>query len=256
MKLYPIIYEAARTAEEALDKRIAALQVQRTSESPQRVILFHKGRTFEAITKAANEMDGIWDADPALKQRAFVGTVGYVPQFNEKDLYKVTTSAGVSKFGPLAYQITMYAIKPYWLKSDNSLSEGEHGSSNVWNQMYARPETYERKWLGDFKTGMNMLSKAMIAVDEHYDLFKEYRKSEEIKSEESVKKFLEEHNKNMAEFGHFYAYRIINPDPKIQDMFDAGETFLDDLENRGFDVVEVKKLLDFSSQNFFARRYK
>lgn len=256
MELYPLLYtnEAARTAEEALDKRIAALKVQHFGKS--RVILFHKGRAFEAITKASNTTDGMWGANHALEQRAFVGTVGYVPQINERYLYKVTTSAGVSKFGPLTYQITMFAIKPYWLKSDESLSEGKHGSSNVWNQMYARPETYERKWLGDFETGTKMLSNAMIAVDEHYGLFEEYRRSEEIKSEESVKKFLEDHNKNITEFGHFYAYRIINPDPKIQDMFNAGETFLDDLENLGFDAVKVKKLLDFSSQSFFARRYK
>lgn len=258
MKLHSIIYlnEAARSAEEALDKRIAALKTQRTPESPQRVVLFHRDRALKSIIKASNQIDGIWGADPALKQRAIVGTVGYIPQFNERDLYKVTTSAGVSKFGPLAYQIAMYAIKPYWLKSDNSLTEGEHSSSNVWNQMYARPDTYERKWLGDFKTGTNMLSKAMVAVEEYYDLFEEYRKSEEFKSEESVKKFLEEHKKNIAEFGHFYAYRLLKPDPKIQDMFDAGETFLDVIEYQGFDSLEVKKLLDFSSQSFFARRYK
>lgn len=258
MKLYPFIYtnEAARTAEESLQKEVAALKVQSSSEEPERVVLFDKNRAFKSIIKSSNHPNGLWNAIDALAKRAIVGTVGYIPQLNERELYKVTTSAGVSKFGPLTYQIAMYSIKPAWLKSDLSLTEGKHGSSNVWNQMYARPETYERKWLGDFKTGMNMLSKAMVAVEEHFDLFKDYRKSEEIKSEEAVKKFLQEKNLDIANFGHLYAYRIKNPDPKIRDMFDSGEKFLDDIDYQGLDALVVKKILNFCAQTFFSRRYK
>lgn len=249
MKLYPIIYlnEAARSASEALDKGIAVLGIQVDAASPFRIALFSKERARQAIENKK---------DLNLGRRAIVGTVSYMPQARERNLFRVTTSAGVNKFGPLAYQIAMYAIRSYWLRSDSNLTEGEGSSSKVWNQMYARPETYERKWLGDFNTGLSILSYALKATDLGHNVFRGYDLNEFTKTESEVEKYLQEKNHSMAEFGHLYAYRLIQVDPDIQKLFDSGEAFLDDMENRGYDVSEIYKSMNFGISGFFARRYK
>lgn len=245
MKLYPIVYtEGARTAKEALSKGVIALHVSSTDTGLKKIVLFDADRAMNAINKA-EQFD---DALLPLGKRAIVGTVSYKEVKN--DLQKVSTSAGVSKFGPLTYQLVMTSIKPAWLKSDDDLTEGEGSSSNVWNKMYSMPEVYERKWLGDW--GDDLVRNAFLVNDAGKIVFKNFLKQP---TEETVTQHLKKYKKSMADFGHLYAYRLISPEPKIKTMFKSGLAFLDEMEQQGFDQEEIKSLVYDAATVFFERRY-
>lgn len=245
MKLYSIVFEDARTAKEALSKGVAALLVSSSETGLSKVVLFDVGRASGAITKASEFNDAML----SLGNRAIVGTVSFASV--QDDLYKVSTSAGVSKFGPLTYQLVMVNIKPAWLKSDDNLTEGHASSANVWNKMYTMPEVYERKWLGDFN--QDLVKKAMKATDSGLMLFRGY---EQGLTEKDITRFLAKHNEPFASYGHFYAYRLVSPEAKIKSMFKSGQAFLDEMQQQGFEPEEIKSILYDAATMFFERRYK
>lgn len=263
MKLYSLIFtnEAARTAEESSGMGIAAMGVKISADTPARIVLFSKKRALQEI----NKIQGVVSDDKTFEQlaktlgnRAIVGTVGYLPVVGVDDLYQVTSSAGVNKFGPLAYQIAMRGIRgsnsqPGWLMSDDSLTGG---SANVWNKMYKMPELYDRKWLGSFGfRAESLVHRAMRATDAGKNLFRKFSYERET-TEQEVLKFLEENNQTIENFGNLYAYRIKTVDPKIQAMFDLSEEFLTEMENKGYTEEKIRKLINDSSSRFFTRRYK
>jgi len=152
----------------------------------------------------------------------------------------------------------MFAIRPYWLKSDTSLTEGEESSSKVWNNMYAMPDTYERKWLGDFQSGTSLLEGALTATDLGYRLYfdNDYKITEETKSEQDVIKFLKKYNQKIANFGHLYAYKLKSKRlQNLDELFQSGESFLDELHDQGFDMKKVSRVLSLGAEFFFDRRY-
>ena len=133
MKLYPLIYinEGARTSEEAVSKGVAAFITKKDS-----IVLFVVERVID-ITKRFvekypsnarksyhNEMLGTELAKRSIVAEITTTSVG-------DDLYKVESSAGVSKFGPLAYQLAMVNIYPSWLISDVSLTEDGAEAKNL-----------------------------------------------------------------------------------------------------------------------------
>lgn len=245
MKLYPIVYtEGARTAKEALSKGVIALHVSSTDTGLEKIVLFDAERAMNAVSKSEEYEDALHP----LSNRAIVGTVSFLKVKN--DLQKVSTSAGVSKFGPLTYQLVMTTIKPAWLKSDDDLTEGEGSSSNVWNKMYSMPEVYERKWLGDW--GDDLVRKAFLVNDAGKIVFEKFLKQP---TEETVVQHLKKYKKSMADFGHLYAYRLISPEPKIKTMFKSGLAFLDEMEQQGFDQEQIKSIIYDAATVFFERRY-
>jgi len=194
--------------------------------------------------------------EEALSNRAIVGMVKYKPspESTARDLYKVSLSAAVNKFGPLAYQIAMTASNG-WLRSDLTLSKH---SFKVWNTMYRMPDLYERKWLGDFP---NIKAKDIIAAlkasdygnEFYYENHHAFNKITSA-SEEQFKAVLNSKGKDLADFGNLYAYKLINPDPKVEAMFDEGKQLIAEIERRGYTSIAAS--LFGAVLKFFDRRYR
>lgn len=78
-------------------------------------------------------------------------------------------------------------------------------------------------------------------------------------SEGAFLDFLREKNMQPSEFGHFWAYRLQTPDPKIQELFDAGDRLNADisaLKIRGMAPFDIRETLERASAQFFRRRYR
>ena len=300
MKLYPIIYEAAQTVEGSLGKGIAAFALHNTIVlvSTRRVLESLRGRIKKAgvpsylkpkkptpspeeetdIDDGLAEDDDDWDERRnfeeklarSLSNNAVVGNVVY--HITGTELFKVDTSAGVNKFGPLAYQLVMSAIKPAWLKSDSSLVEG---SQNVWNKMYelSNQGVYERKWLGEFEAGKDKVRMATYINDETERALEKYwqmltahdrpahnnqpkQVTQDPYKEEVFLKFLEENPQARPYSGQFWAYRLTNPDPKTSELFRNGDALLETLQTD----FNIPKLMAFgiiqdAASKFFSRLY-
>lgn len=257
MKLHPIIYtnEAARSVAGSLEKNIAAKLV-----SDDTVVLFSTTRMDKILSTGLKSSlysinFEVWRKQmiKKLSDSAIVAAVSFYEI--SPNLYAVGTSAGVSGFGPLAYQLIMQEIKPTnsWLKSDASVSETAH---KVWNKMYQLPDLYERKWLGDFHS-----SYIRSALRTHG--IRNYDPSVHGETEAEVAIFLgaspdlELTPENIFEvYGNLYAYRLKNDIADYKALYDRGETFFSDLGKYNISEYDIKEIIDRSSLRFFSRRYK
>jgi hypothetical protein len=257
MKLYPILFEAARTAAESLSKGIIAIRT--ATHGVQYISLLSKRRAEKALEKTGIVVGG---DSPSLSLRlrkaiandATVASVTYSEQ--SPGLYAVQTSAGVNKFGPLAYQLVMFDIQPDWLKSDTSLSSD---SLNVWQKMYDLSEkgVYERNWVGNFADGLYIVAAMMeIARQWHGDDFfsREGSAWDGTGDEQSFLKFLAEQedkdNSDPALFGYFWAYRKTSHEPEIEQLFAAGDEFMSRISN-----PKSYRQVGLGVRDFFSRRY-
>lgn len=253
MKLYPILFEAAQTAGESLSKGIIAIRT--ANYGGRHISLLSKRRADKALEKvsivAGSDSP---EVRKAIANDATVASVAYSEQ--SPGLYAVQTSAGVNKFGPLAYQIVMFDIQPAWLKSDSSLSSD---SMSVWQKMYDLSEkgVYERKWVGDFTDGPYIVEAMMeIAQQWHGDDFFS-REGSDWKStddEQSFLKFLAEQenkdNSDPALFGYFWAYRKTSHEPEIEQLLAAGDEFMSRVSSPALSHGVAGGVRDF-----FSRRY-
>jgi len=253
MKLYPILFEAARTAAESLSKGMIAIRT--ANYGGRHISLLSKRRAEKALEKASIVVGG---DSPRLRKAiandATVASVTYSEQ--SPGLYAVQTSAGVNKFGPLAYQIVMFDIQPAWLKSDTSLSED---SMSVWQKMYDLSEkgVYERKWVGDFANGPYIIHAMMeIAEQWHGDDFfsRDGLDWDGTGDEQSFLKFLTEQedkdNADPALFGYFWAYRKTSHEPEIEQLFAAGDEFMSNISS-----PTAPREVGLGVRDFFSRRY-
>lgn len=272
MKLYPLIYtnEAARSAEESLEKGVFAYLKPGTYP---KVILISGDRLLQAIDsvkkKAGSEYDSfddstlvwLWQqaAVPLARKiagRAVVGAVGYNKDSSGEDLYKVDTSAGVASFGPLAYQLAMYAIQPSWLMSDTSLKPASH---RVWKNMYKLSEqgVYERKWLGDYN--IDLIYERYIGTERaERGKFKSFLSSLPPPTEDLFIKWAKENypEEPIENFGQFWAYRKTSHDPKIKNLFDQSEKFIEQMRTeRKIPEVTTREIIERSAALFFSRLY-
>ena len=248
MKLYPILFEAARTAAESLTKGIIAIRT--ANYGGRHISLLSKRRAEKALEKASIVVGE--DSDrlkKAIANDATVASVAYMEQ--SPGLYAVQTSAGVNKFGPLAYQVAMFDIQPAWLKSDTSLTED---SMNVWQKMYDLSEkgVYERKWVGEFTDGPYIVEAMMeIAQQWHEDDF--FTNWDGKGDEQSFLRFLAEQekkdNSDPALFGYFWAYRKTSHEPEIEQLLASGNEFMSKISNQTSSEVTS------GVRNFFSRRY-
>lgn len=296
MKLYPIIYlnEGPKTAGESLEKGIVAVKIS------SHIVLLSKKRVFEALRgmekKSGKPLFLAPGEDPEsnehyedfilwkgtfsqrLGNRAIVGAITYTKV--KGNLYKVYTSSGVNKFGPLAYQIAMYVMGDSWLRSDESLRPA---SLAVWQTMYDLSEkgVYEKKWLGDW--GWKNIPEAVYTWSEatedakttQYledyvkkteaeikagggDLndtgFIDYLKNSPMKGGVGVMQY-DMHN-SPSKFGNFWAYRKTEHDPLIEDMFNDGQNMLDELKEE-YDISPglMIDIIENAGMRFFRRRY-
>ena len=300
MKLYPILYEAPQSVEGSLGKGIAAFALPGgvALVSTRRVLESLHGRIKKAgvpsylkpkkttpspeedtdIDDGMAEDDDDWDERTnfqdklanTLSSHALVGSVSYHKTGTE--LFKVDTSAGVNKFGPLAYQLVMNAIKPMWLKSDFTLKKGSQG---VWNKMYelSNQGVYERKWLGEFEVGKDKVRMATYINDETERALEKYwqmltahdrpahnnqpkQVTQDPYKEEVFLKFLEENPQARPYSGQLWAYRLTNPDPKTSELFRNGDALLETLQT-DYSIPQKMALglITDAADKFFSRLY-
>lgn len=269
MKIYPILYEAAKTAEEANEKQIAAIKVRGN------VILFSTKRFVKIVDKAREavdlsevQYDMMGKIKESLSQDCIVGQVSYDKVIG--DLFMVGSSSGVNKFGPLVYEIVMQSIYPAYLRSDASLRKG---SRNVWNKMYQRGDV-EKKWVGSFGgshtesylnledsiksiPGNEMPSKG---TESSKDLLKIYLRDihPTAPTEDVFLDFLRDNNVDINNHGNFYAYRTTTGyTGPVKTMFDLGD------QMREYMITKLKATSDAVSEVFrggankhFGRMYK
>ncbi len=270
LKLTQILFqEAAQSVEGSLGKGMAAVK------SENEVTLFSTRRVMSQFQRMQKTVDGvggieyqdITNLSIKLAGDAVVGQVSYGN--NGPDLCSVNSSSGVNKFGPLAYQLVMYRINPRWLRSDESLTTGEDdsrmgGSQDVWNKMYqlSKKGVYERRWLGSFFSdddiiAIRKLRNAKGVNGSTSEALEDYDPREDT-SEGAFLDFLGDEGFDASGFGHFWAYRLQTPDPKIQELFDAGDRLKAEiaaLKIRGISPFDIREILEQASSRFFNRRY-
>lgn len=255
MKLYPIIFEAAKTTTEAISKGIAAIWIRKEAHDVQsggRVGLLSKNKFINAFKKLLKQKknnkallsQGDFNKDESFID-SFVGSVLYSRvKGTTMPLFKVETSAGVDKYGVLAYQLAMFAMTRHesdaWVRSDNSLTEDSQG---VWNEMYSRPE-YSKKWIGEFYpkdnrvgvieklTGVNSAVRRQLFPYFHQVIGSKSGKlfsgeenrpvsAEEATSEEFFLKYLAAKKLNPEDFGHFWACQMTSFPTDVIEAFEG-----------------------------------
>ena len=302
MKLYPVLFsEAAKTAEHAAGVGLAAFLIGGLADSGKfetdgRVTLVSVGRFMAGVKKACqyavSQLDALTpETFRHTTKDSVVGDVSFdiIRGGANQPLFKVDTSAGVNKFGPLAYQIVMHLInlhgKTGWLRSDSSLTSGKGSSSSVWNGMYQNDGIYERRWLGDFFPGNPREASSMIrplcGVSEKVsnDLYG-YRATVDSSDPDTLTEghflqFLATNNLSPGNYGHMWAYRLKNNElAGVHELFEAGTTLYEDvaaiLDQEGLkyksssyedDAVEftpgdLDHIVRSLGNRFFSRRYK
>lgn len=270
MKLEHLLYEAAKTAEEANEKQVAAIKIR------DNIILFSTKRFIKIVDKhleAANRsevqynlMDKLTDS---LSKDCIVGQVSY-RKTTHGALFMVGGSSGVNKFGPLVYEIVMQSVYPAYLRSDYSLKEG---SRNVWNKMYQRGDV-EKKWVGSFggspADSYDLLEDSIISIPKKEmpsegtkstkDLLKIYLEDihPTAPTEDVFLDFLRDNNIDINNLGNFYAYRTKtgNTGP-VKAMFELGD------QMREYMLTKLETTSDAVSEAFrtgankhFSRMYK
>jgi hypothetical protein len=263
MKLYQILFqnEAAKSVPQALNAKLAA--VVSTGYGAHRVVLIDTETTLKTLQNfptnngeiAANR---IVDADSVVAEVAW--------STSNSELSRVVSSAGIDKYGPLCYQLVMYRISPGWLRSDTSLSVGEHGSQNVWNKMYelSNSGVYERKWVGDFSNPANQISdSAGVSYEELYKyldiLYLKAKSDPEVLTEEYFLDWLADNGKKPKHFGQFWAYKMSSHDPQTSYLFERGKEFMVELDKlldeQGINVKSAAAFIDRIGAEFFSRLY-
>lgn len=270
MKLQHLLYEAAKTAEEANEKQIAAIKLRGN------VILFSTKRFIKIVDKNREAADlsevqynMMGKIKESLSQDCIVGQVSY-EKFNTGALYMVGSSSGVNKFGPLVYEIVMQSIYPAYLRSDASLKEG---SRNVWNNMYQRGDV-EKKWVGSFggshtESYLNLENsiKSIPAnempskgTNRTKGLLKIYLRDihPTAPTEDVFLDFLRDNNIDINNHGNLYAYRTTTGyTGPVKTMFDLGD------QMKEYMITKLEATSDAVSEVFrggankhFGRMYK
>lgn len=265
MKLYSIIYtnEAARTAEEALNNEVFAYH---DPEFRNKVILISRNKILQAIdsVKKTGLMQNFFShITKNIAQEAIVGYISFSQNSSIKDLYKGESSAAVDGFGPLMYQLAMYVIHPSWLMSDSSLKPASH---RVWQKMYEFSEqgVYERKFLAEYKIQLiyNRRSSGLPDDANRNKKIEEYitavQNNDIPKTEDAFIEWVKENlpEEPIKNFGHFWAYRKTSHDPKIKNLFDQGEKFIEQLKAElKISKDSAREIIEGSATQFFRNLY-
>lgn len=276
MKLYPLLFidEAAKTAEDAFKAQLIAIDVSGDNNKYKRIILINPSKFVEAFTSAKKELgkyDPLVYGDKSYRKsmedkivldatnRGVIGNIAYTMKTD--DLYMISTSAAVDQFGPLAYQMVMYLIKPAWLASDTSLKPA---SKAVWVKMYELSEQgmYVRKFLGEFENPEHL--EYHLNID--YFNLANYEKGLSAKqipaTEAGFLSWIQEQNEKLgkelkpSDFGYLWAYQKVSHDPKIGKLFQDGRQFLSLTRvNEKITIKNLKFLLRDLGGSLFAELY-
>jgi hypothetical protein len=253
MKLYPLLFlnEIAKTAGVAFDKRLAALDVSEDQNSDfRRIILFIPFSLEEAVKKTLqNAVPSKRDvkavtfstdlppppSDPPManeiisgKNRTIIAQLAYRLKQNS-GLAEINTSVALGGYGPLIYQIAMYQHPDLWLTSDSSLKPA---SRRIWNKMYelSKQGVYERKFVGEINA-FELKRKKFIdkALGDYFDGILNVTIPP---TEKALLDWLLFNDLDANEYGYLWAYKKLDHDPKIKELFDRGEKAVQDISNK------------------------
>ena len=138
MKLYPILFEAAKTAEEAMQRGLGLHIYEKSSE--RIAILFDIEKMKEAASFCNQDDEDLYGKLQKLFESTgvVVAQITFAPtSFSIKNLYSIRKSSALEKFGPLSYEIVMSFIYPSYLRSDKTVSDK---AKNVWDRMFNRTD--------------------------------------------------------------------------------------------------------------------
>lgn len=244
MKLYPVLFEAAKTPEEAIEAELG-LFVQNDGQSANVVLLSTKrceaiARSYESkgISKSKPRLPvssvththsptvqgdhdpsvAPWDINEsvtedkkewltiALGNRAIVGGVG--AEQVDGAMWRVSYSVSVEKYGPMLYEAMMGIIYPDYLRSDFSLTKD---SQKIWNKMLQRKDVkaVPVDELGDdawgaLRTSFNV---AGLTSDEAEKAYMELKRSGEVPEGWFAKFVASLPLEDKQKLGPFYGYR-------------------------------------------------
>jgi hypothetical protein len=226
MKLASILFgEAAKTPLEAFDRGVAAVEVYSSV-----LLLVNVENTLE-IAKEYNPRE--FAREMVSSPGAIVGMLNYDQDNDSDDLFTVSNSAALEKFGPLAYQLVMARIYPGWLRSDSMLSPE---AIDVWSKMYSLSNSgvYQRKWIGDFRDEAVTRARSVNSATVHF-----FQNLATYISEEELVKYILDHGKHPRDFGFFWAYRKRATDPKASELFARGKQLLEELPKEYDDYLNT-----------------
>ena len=264
MKLYPIIYtnEAAKTPEEAIEAELG-LFVQNDGRSAYVILL--SAERCEAIVRSYQTkgmMAKRWGMQEwltiALGNRAIVG--GVAADRADGEMWRVSYSVAVEKYGPMLYEAMMGIIYPDYLRSDYSLTKD---SQTIWNKMLQRKdvkavpvdELSDDAWEA-LTTSFNVAGLTSAAAKKAQ---KELRQTGEA-PEGWFNKFVETlPPEDKEKLGPFYAYQKKTGEhlSKYNTLFEAADDIV-----RMFQTTlklsedDVKDAISIASVDTFRRFYK
>ena len=267
MKLYPLLFldEAAKTAEEALAKRLALLDLtENSSDVFQKLILFIP-YSLETAIKKTIEKEGpynptgwhgtiVKNAITKGKNQAIVANLTYDLKRTHPEINAISTSAAVGGYGPLIYQVAMYQHPDTWLASDTSLKPA---SKKIWNKMYelSNKGVYERKFLGEIEI-RQLIIRSGIGRDTLLRYSDEVDEGKIPPTEKAFLDWLVYEDLSPEEFGYLWGYKKTQHDPKIEQLFDRGKKFVEDIEtNYKIPVKETMEILRGAGTRFFSNLY-
>jgi hypothetical protein len=259
LKLYPIIYlnEGMRTPEEALSKGVVAIKKSAGSDKVAAIDLLSIERTLNIAKK--HKPWQIVDGEH-LAKRAFVASIVY--EFVSEDIYKIIGSAGVSSFGPLAYQMVMQEIMKNggWLASDSMLKPA---SQRVWQKMYELSEqgVYKRKFLGEVNKKHISMRQLIIpselkSVAGINDAISDYYKTSYKMTNDGFIAYLDALSLKPQTYGWMWAYQLESPNSNIDELYRKGEELVAQIKNiTGFDDKVTHDMIEDAGEKFFDRLY-
>jgi hypothetical protein len=187
------------------------------------------------------------------KNRAIIAHLTYKLKENESGLAEINTSAAIGGFGPLIYQIAMYQHPDLWLTSDSSLKPA---SKRVWNKMYelSKQGVYERKFVGEINA-FELKRKKFIdkALSDYFDGI---LNGTTPPTEKALLDWLVFNDLDANEYGYLWAYKKLDHDPKIKELFNRGEKAVQDISNKYKIPTEtLVDVLRMAGRELFSKLY-
>jgi len=187
------------------------------------------------------------------KNRAIIADLTYRLKENESGLAEINTSAALGGYGPLIYQIAMYQHPDLWLTSDSSLKPA---SRRVWNKMYELSEqgVYERKFIGEINA-FELKRKKFIdkALGDYFDGI---LNGTTPPTEKALLDWLVFNDLDENEYGYLWAYKKLDHDPKIKELFNRGEKAVQDISNKYKIPTEtLVDVLRMAGRDLFSKLY-
>lgn len=268
MKLYQLLFEAAKSPEDAIESELGLFVIRHEKEVV--VVLISTTRceeiveSYNAITSASMariNFKRTW-LSKMIGERAVIGSV--VAEEEDPNVWRVLTSVAVAKYGPMLYDVIMGLIYPAYLRSDYSLTDE---SRNVWNKMLQRKDveavSVDKIGYGD-DPAQAIASSFLVAGLTSAAAKKAEKKLQgrfrgQRAPEGWFKKFMESlPPEDKEKLGPFYGYRKKTGKnlSKYNKLLDAGDDIVGMFEaSLDLEKKHVEDAITIASRNMFKRLY-